>query len=80
MKKRQRIVRQCSPWVGCQSLPAVGYIDTPIIVNLITITKIHNNENSTILSMNHFSLETFIYAISDCDRKYTFVSDAKAYY
>ena len=51
--RRKLAVSHCRP----------SAISTPIIVNLITIIKIHNNENSIILSMNNFTLETFIYAI-----------------
>ena len=51
--RRELAVSHCRPSV----------ISTPLIVNLITIVKIHNNVNSIILSMNNFSFETFKYAI-----------------
>ena len=56
VNKRQTIVGDYSPWVGRQSLPAVGDI-------YADYSKLDNNKNSIILSMNNFSLETFIYAI-----------------
>ena len=49
--RRELAVSHCRPLA----------ISTPIIVNMITIVIILNNENSIIISMNNFFVETFIY-------------------
>ena len=59
----------------CNKLTEFSQPDLPgrllaIENSTFAITKIHNNKNSIIVSMNNFSMNK-----SDCDQKYTFVID-----